>query len=1726
MTRATTGHSIEHERGLALMAVLFALTLLMLLSLPFAVSMRAGADAAMRDLDQASTEQASASVRDLMLAEAAMSHPALDLTPLYDGLDEYPRGVIVPDAFGALEDGGRVLLGGEVEDLQRYLSLDAASPLLLANVIGTVSRLAEDLEADAGAVALRDASGLPEQGYVWVNNEVIRYEQRDGNSLIGLERGLFRSQGFADGSEPIATDALVLDYRCVLAAAWPFFGRGDGTRRQRQPWRSAAEMLEIQDSGLGTFTAAEIDAFERVFVPDAQAETSAVYGRPERVFNDLVAGMTRTLLVKSAVHIGAGSTVRIRDLQTGAVEYGLLMAATQSRAQQEVLLPSMFELQLLMPVAQSFAAVDTVVEPLVPPPVNINTASEEALAAVFAEVRRSDDLRVPDANHRRPAAPPFVDRQLAEELAAEVAAARGGRLTGGSGPYTGWQDLVERLFSPRLAAESNNTARNMWVVLYRALQSGRDSVLEMGTSPICFRSGPWVTYRAAASRSRSLAAAGVTGRHERVGHAAAVPGFRLEHAWTTQAAFEQAFELDRRAPFWITSPINLGHLQPGVTGNDPAARYFPHLVPVAFPGLGLGAPRYAVDDPADSGIEPSVATAPPNAWPQINSGLRPFDTFAQANHRRGREIRQEGPYLMRNTGPQDRGAAGNTSGNGRHDQISFPFSAQSGFMARFGVQFWLEPQTLAGRVLFDHGDGDPDRNRMTLLGRDGNLTLELIDEAGIDPNPGDSPAGVQRTSTQLQLPLAELALPADTAVHVNMAATSGRASDLSLFVDGMVRARPQYVTYLTAALPPFDPTLANNQNQPGQAPGSQSGNNRYLDIQVESTDGFPQVGVLRIGLELFEYSAVNGNTFQCRYRDSLGGRGARQMGREHRPSIPTDANGEPTVDINDPQFANVNLDVFPEHPAGSMVELYGYSALVSEDVGMMVGETALAGGIGEWAVARGFVNNPETITVSNPNTSRPVGMGISETWSGELLLADPVPTGDDQPPNAAQESISNAFATGGGYALLIQRRSRIRLNLPGQISGTDVYIGGVELIRYAGRQGNKLTGIQRGQTLPGDDSFIDSSQYDGSARKFISDWDPMYVSATDATITYDHMPTRILWVVPISLPVQNAGVLWDPSTTQLTEWVQLLPAGDATDTEWVRYDTIADNVHLCRANRASWSRLQFTLAQSSVTENIDVGPLGANGVNADTLAPWLAVAPTSGHVGYSTQQENLYPQIRAARASLQFRGDPTTGTSSHPHASSKVMQCQRLQLHWGNYGAHTGRLGRHDRVALVQGSIASGSTRPTVEWHTVNWQWRRFGSDNLQNNNNPPELLGPWPFQLVAFRAGLRSPLLGPPRGTIIEDPRAYDRVVKFPSGELPAAYCPNPTIGAGVGGEQAMQGVIDEVGVVEMPTRDVVLDEIFQSSAGTFTVNRYYTPTSAGAQWMNGVDLTGNYPQYGGLVQIDDEILAYTQHQDGVFTVSQNGRGLLNTEARTHDRGARVKFLIHRPASILAGGVGANESVLPLQDLGALPRTGTVLLGRELLHYTWQRRQANQLEMPRWYPPGEDRDERAARGMFRGRYGTVAQGASSGDVVIEWPFRYWDRHVERSDDPELAYFQMTSNAAPSFFRSLRYRQETRDARVELICTVRTDGQAAWHADPATTPGLWQFRGRSEGEEPRRLDRQASRIEVRFATAYKPGAIDLAAFSAHGWKTAARVEDVHVEYEGRSRIFSEEVRAR
>src|SRR5690606_11356394 len=108
------------------------------------------------------------------------------------------------------------------------------------------------------------------------------------------------------------------------------------------------------------------------------------------------------------------------------------------------------------------------------------------------------------------------------------------------------------------------------LLAYQNVLAGRDGTVEMATFPLCFSSAPVVSYRAAASRNK--VAGYVAARHERQGTALVVPPRSLDVVHATQETFEEAFRLDRRAPFFTTHPINVGAALGADRGTEPAPR--------------------------------------------------------------------------------------------------------------------------------------------------------------------------------------------------------------------------------------------------------------------------------------------------------------------------------------------------------------------------------------------------------------------------------------------------------------------------------------------------------------------------------------------------------------------------------------------------------------------------------------------------------------------------------------------------------------------------------------------------------------------------------------------------------------------------------------------------------------------------------------------------------------------------------------------------------------------------------------------------------------------------------------------------------------------------------------------------------------------------------------------------------------------------------------------------
>jgi len=167
------------------------------------------------------------------------------------------------------------------------------------------------------------------------------------------------------------------------------------------------------------------------------------------------------------------------------------------------------------------------------------------------------------------------------------------------------------------------------------------------------------------------------------------------------------------------------------------------------------------------------------------------------------------------------------------------------------------------------------------------------------------------------------------------------------------------------------------------------------------------------------------------------------------------------------------------------------------------------------------------------------------------------------------------------------------------------------------------------------------------------------------------------------------------------------------------------------------------------------------------------------------------------------------------------------------------------------------------------------------------------------------------------------------------------------------------------------------------------------------------------------------------------------------------------------ACSVSADASALPVVDHGGFPSEGTVLVGDELIHYT--RTRAGALEMPRASSVPGAMDGRGG-GLFRGRYGTAPADHREGAPVILFPFRYWDRQVERADAPELAYFGLAIDQPGAFWRNVFWEADEVEGSqiyaLQRAVDVGSGDAPPWDGEPGKTPelGLYQQGAGKDGE--------------------------------------------------------------
>jgi hypothetical protein len=1721
------------RRGLAMIAVLLVLMALFVLSAPFLVTVR--------NADQASSEAADRSVLRLTLdaagrhaaAKLGASHPALDETPYHD--DEAELGVTAsfPEGFLATADPHQVMWGLEALDVAARIDLASAPPQVFANVIGGAARLTAECKEKDRVLELSSTEGFLPEGVVLLDNEWLGFAGVEGQKLLQLQRGLLvklDAEGKASECGPTPPlpheiGAFVLDQRAFALCEWRTAQDLAGGRLRA--YESIEELREAEEFMLGPGLGRDAYlALARTTSAFAHERAGSVWQRPARVVGE-PGGEPQygcKLPVDDARWFNPGTTVWITDGTNS--EYGMVRTSEAGT------------LILFEPLRSPYRPYETLVHPLARTPVNVNTATPEVLKALWTNLKlRGKSARLTGGEVER-----LVDLALV------------------SRPFTGFEDLLRRLVLPaaglaelpedapirpealeELAREAKLDASGKKVLVgfidpddarafYKNSRNANDGELEFSTLPLCFTSRDVyeLELRAAVNAPSGTDRA----RGERQLVELFVPQRDLLTVWTRQEDFDEAPRLDRAAAGWLTGPSPTARHDP-LFGDTSSLRWPTRTRAHLGPHDTLRLPT----DDATTVPYTFAVRADEDGWAQLaavreNAEARGA-TYALHFDDESKEL--EGRFLPDEPEPLDLAELG--------------WSGAGNRMSGMATSLWIKPRALEeGARLIDIGGTLDDTDRASLLFEEGKLVLRVLDGAG------DHPTSEFKEQAEVHYPLSGEGpgLPLDTWSHVEIAVDGNRPDQMALWVDGRRSAHTPGLTRLSAALPSQSDT-----------------------IRVESTEGFPDKCVLRIGNELIEAIKQSDKAFLAKFQATgeSAGFGGR-LAREQHAGYPE---------------TNSGLFKYTDHPAGTTVQLYGYSTPIFSNVPNVAAN--LRDELGLFAVARveGTVvsgsekreTSMEAITLQGDPVA--IGHGFSARADGlEGLLLAPVD------PGRSLEDTMGAFNSEGGYAAILAP-------LYGDGSGQDgmyqqdingARINGIEVVRYSGYEGQTLKIVARGGAglakLEGDiDNAVEAR---GSFIVYYALPPGWTYTGSPSLEERNMLLSYQVMVIPISIPAAGgSGVTGFEQGNNGSAFVQLTHAGGESGlTEWVRYDEISSDGFFVRDGpRAlinAFNALQFgdvPLDDPSRQQNsLDPAIVVARPAPKRFVAATPQPEPSSRQKGGGSYWDYLmgepedvdFPVARAVNSQFQFRG--VLGTFQHAHPSGTlVLPVFRLR----QFDETSGWPGRFDHVMFMSEEPTEPGF-PGVVHHAhrpneyLAYYWREGGeplsAEAAENPTAEPQSGFQTSLTHVALDDRLAVPFAPTPTNDangVPFDSRLLARLVLYPSGELPREVSKGQlggdavakaSLGLRTGGTVPSLTVDEalffpsELGSMSgMPVQLVVaqpfgegdnsftaLKETVRTPLGDYVLDKPTLPGQAGGSGSNNnavPDVMGevltNLPEVGGVLRIGDEILCYERFESSgnayTFTLPPAGRGLLGTTSQPHQPTESISYLGAFPAAILALDAKADAARLQLVEVPAnFPAQGLVRVEDELVHYT--RIENGALAMPRASEEPGLMDEKGP-GLFRGRFGTERADHPAGSPVILFPFRYWDGWSDQAEAPELTYYTLSSEQPDAYWRRVFWKADPGGHPGPALGVLqRTNPETPWDAAPEGDNGLtllWEGKIDGEGNP---INRQTDRIEWRVFVRHLPGSFDPRDGLAHGWKTSPRLELFGVEFMGPNRTFA------
>jgi hypothetical protein len=1199
------------------------------------------------------------------------------------------------------------------------------------------------------------------------------------------------------------------------------------------------------------------------------------------------------------------------------------------------------------------------------------------------------------------------------------------------------------------------------IAVFRNAVDAGDWTLGYSTVPFSFKSYDYFTMTATATVS-DKAGTERSRRQVRESVRVAAPG-RLVYRVDSQAEFEHAIVRAREALYTTTHPNPVERVNPAPwDGEIPASR---------IPRMLLN-PK---DEDARKGIFPHVTEGDVRLWPArmegFNGYIEHFDgqAFQIPDNVEVTKIDPEGWILENGAYQLPLGDSGQRSGGG-----SRAGGGRGGFGG--GRRGGRNP---GGSILGRNG-ANPLRIDMWYRPEAAGGIHTFYELVGSDPEQrvkfsleqnGEFRAylrdrTIDKSGDDLEEACVTVFRPppgfwvGNTWYHVGMSHRGCKPEELAIWLDGMKRGEARFQTILSGSVSDTDTSFS-----------------------VERADDWPPRGACWVGREVVEFERT-GTTFTAiTYPDNSTGRGRR---------------GTAAI----------------AHAAGEPVTLFGYSNLVESQtkrggIAIPRGGGNLASDLGPWNWASFIGNSQEAL--SQPGGGQPVVFEVLDPGKPNGDQLQLIPAANNPTPYL------DSFQTTGGYVIIV--------GMP-QVSA-DPSIPPVFAAEFAWYQSfNRSTGLISGlQPVP---SPPNPDLFGGGVVQISGTRQKHYVRR----LTSPGGPYRCA-VFPLSVGMTNVTGYLTPVAPQGSTQVaaEHISLGEPNyermmdhKIEWIAYyhvDT-SKKVLLCDdKNRVDQTIGAVVSALYPNAQNPAPAPqtiaesgqyLSMRGQHETRIFGYGAVSSPRIH----TTSEDVTPVFHV----VQYPGIGFL-PPAQPNQQPTAVPGQPAPG-WG------------DSVTL---ETANGTVRKRFD---VTW------------SRNELVAIGEGPGQDFSQRAI--------PNG--IEGQRdQYLRLLKFPSGELPRIFRPGAKGRAGgdVDGSVA-GGRLDEVRVAPFQSeRFIVWDHSAmglsgsqQSSSAAVSIQGISETANeipvANAHWyMKGLvnlnqPVGGGAPQVilpdgrgveydaelagvpnndAGLVQIDDEIIAFRRigRAKGAPALLDCERGVFNTTPQKHGYGANVVFLDFMPVTMLNEALSPTASLINVASEQNFPtRGGLVLVDRELIHFTEIRGRAFAM------PPVLDEQGEEVGGLLRGRFGTTAARHDTESIVIEMPFRYWDRWGESQDSPEISFYQFALNRPGAYFERFGYEERRQSPNVQIVTLVRTEQDVPWCTDPArASPKLMRFEnGVQQDKNLHFVGRHGTALEARFYVRYLGNSFDPITLSVHDWKTTPELRWAEVHYFDESQVLRRE----